>query len=315
MSKNQEVIQLNLRVPAELKAALEKAADISGVSLNKEMNNRLLKSFESDDEKHNLVMAAIQKIQLDLTSGDRTVEVAKRLNEALVWHAKTTGELTLNPAKVAFQLGHETASLMVDWFNGKKEPPFSELEILSNYFGCNKDWLLFGISEPYSVQDLDMSLFKNDSAVFLDWLFSDDEGAQVTSIDFICKSNQQILIVKRFGCTKSVTYRVNAYLRLTEGKLTPSSAFLLKCLAGIKDKYIYHNVIINSYTDGGDAFGGSMAVILQNLEEGKVPAPYAIKKLQQSPWLLELWHEGNVNDAEYWDGFGDLVNWCRVIQH
>ena len=177
MSKN---VQFNLRIPTELKALISDASKVSGRSINAEAQYRLEKSFEGQEGSYIEAIDDLKSFFDAHLRSDRLNLLSGKLN-FLLSEAKATDSFhTPSISRVAEAPGYNSVGVTEDWFEGRKEPSFNELEKLATYFGCQKNWLVHDEGRPfaketfefgYDIEENARSLLKgnNEDEVKLVW--------------------------------------------------------------------------------------------------------------------------------------------------
>lgn len=221
-----DITQYNLRIPRHLKESLEETATKNETSLNAEINQRLLISFQFEEEVNRRAMSIVRPILLASESSLRKLEIKERLFHVLDELKQTPRYSEINPSKIAYLLGYEIAGEVIDWFAGKSEMPFADLYKLASYFNINSDWLMF--NEGSFVKPQHYQIQENFSAD-LEWLLSptasnksvhDSKLIKVTFLRYADTSGS-LVIVKEYenGCAELFHTQYNLITTLSDSEI------------------------------------------------------------------------------------------------
>ena len=249
-------------IPDAIYEALEKTALHSERSL--EAQARYILSCSVDNEKQ-------------LTGGERYQrEITARLNQALSEANEVITAINLVPARIAEQLGHHDAIESENWFTGNAVPSFTELDELSDIFGC-----------------------------------SDNKGRKVSSIHiFRVNESGNILILREFE--NSITtdfFSTNLYLsdkeKIGQGGFHDLVDFLV-ILQSLYLKYINSNLLVKSYNI-------SQYVLDSCYKSGEKHPITICSAGETSTWWEDIWHEDMIaqsrnNESYFWDGDKPLID-------
>lgn len=293
-------VQVNLRLPRPLKDKIHLHAKDNNRSLNAELVERLMNSFVTLNDNYQNVVEAVNELANRFQTSERISDISARLNFLLEGTRKMPLAPYLTPSLIAKKLGYEYATETEKWFKGKAEPSFSQLKLLANYFGCNDNWLQFGIGKPFVVKNY--SQFRNVADV-VDFCTTPDDGFdKVSEVLFIRKDSQagEILIVKVFNSHSCQVYTTGVHLSEVVGATgTLYRAILTLVLeAFCRSKW---KMKVYSYLVKPDMY--------DTLISGEQNALQTLARFDFSTWMEDIWSESTVAKSnEYWDGYRSLVD-------
>lgn len=194
-------VQVNLRLPIELKEKLHEIAKNNNRSLNNELNERLINSFaQSNNSNQALLIKELDEFLSGYRQIPRLSDIANRLNFALNEVNEIRFANRLNPSLIAYELGFDYAAEMEGWFEGRIEPSFEQLKKLAKLLGCSEEWLLFGLGKPYPVKYAPSTF---DVKSFINFCLDtkDTPYEKVTSLYFVLSESSlgELLIIKQFS--------------------------------------------------------------------------------------------------------------------
>ncbi|WP_221410849.1 hypothetical protein, partial [Aeromonas jandaei] len=135
-------------------------------------------------------------------------EITARLNQALSEANEVITAINLVPARIAEQLGHHDAIESENWFTGNAVPSFTELDELSDIFGCSPDWLKFGENVPYPQSSKGRINWNRGGEKDIDALLEPgNKGREVASIH-ICrvKESSKVPILREFESSRTTRF-------------------------------------------------------------------------------------------------------------
>lgn len=285
-------------IPDAIYEALEKTALHSERSL--EAQARYILSCSVDNEKQ-------------LTGGERYQrEITARLNQALSEANEVITAINLVPARIAEQLGHHDAIESENWFTGNAVPSFTELDELSDIFGCSPDWLKFGENVPYPKSSKGRINWNRGGEKDIDALLEpDNKGRKVSSIHiFRVNESGNILILREFE--NSITtdfFSTNLYLsdkeKIGQGGFHDLVDFLV-ILQSLYLKYINSSLLVKSYNI-------SQYVLDSCYKSGEKHPITICSAGETSTWWEDIWHEDMIaqsrnNESYFWDGDKPLID-------
>ena len=194
-------VQVNLRLPIELKEKLHEIAKNNNRSLNNELNERLINSFaQSNNSNHALLIKELDEFLSEYRQIPRLSDIANRLNFSLNEVNEIRFANRLNPSLIAYELGFDYAAQMEGWFEGRIEPSFEQLKKLARLLGCSEEWLLFGLGKPYPVKSAP-STFDVNSFINFCLDTKDTFYEKVISLYFVLGESSlgELLIIKQFS--------------------------------------------------------------------------------------------------------------------
>lgn len=235
-------------------------------------------------------------------------ETMKRLNLILQLANKVNAEKLFTPANIAEKLGHDNALIAENWFIGNSPPNFSELNNLSELFGCSSEWLKFGEGSPYP-----MSSTRNIDMLDIEQLLMPyEEKSPVACLHIIRLSNQNgnVRILREFKDTL-VTDFYDINLCLSNDIEIDSEKFhdLLKFMTLLKkihQHYILNDCLVNSYQISDSDFN-------HHYKNGYSHPLHLISHCcQKLEWWKGIWKKEVIkdrqhNDYYFWEGDKNLI--------
>ncbi|MEQ4691617.1 MULTISPECIES: FitA-like ribbon-helix-helix domain-containing protein [Providencia] len=235
-------------------------------------------------------------------------ETMKRLNLIIQLANKVNSEKLFTPANIAEKLGHNNALISENWFIGNDPPNFSDLNNLSELFGCSSEWLKFGEGSPYP-----MALPRNIDTIDTEDLLSPyEEKYPVSCLHIIRLSNNtgNIRILREFKDTL-ITDFFDTSLCLNNDIQVDSDEFqnLLKfinILKKIHQHYIFNDCIVYSYLLNDSDFE-------LHYKNGYNHPLYLINHYcQKVEWWKGIWKKETTNnnqhgDYYFWEGDKQLI--------
>lgn len=297
MSKDKDDVQISLRIPTELKEKIESYAKSNHRSFNAEAILQLTKTISSQDLAGADILVAIEKM-LFQNSSTRKEVISQRLKILLAEINDTTNApLGIKPVHIAKSIGEDYATLMEDWFLGRQEPSFSQLEKIADYFGSNPNWLLFGDGTPFLIEHSRVPESMDEG---IEWFItSAHKDRHITHVSFLReKSNGGLMIIKRYGRWGCEVFTTPYYLHTSIGNGGFSS---LASLFVLWQKFykVYaktSGLIVNSYLVNSTDF--------TNIYNGNHHPLKTLKKMSSSCWWEDIWDKKMPNS--YWEGYLEL---------
>lgn len=295
--------QFNLRVPIELKEQIEKSAKESNRSINAEAISRLNESYLLNQHATSENLKALESMLLRSSPTSRCSVVAERLNIVLNEINSLPIFPSLKPARVARGIGEEYAELVENWFAGKQEPSFKQLESIAAYLGINADWLLFGDGRKYQFGHHRVP----ESAVEgVKWLLGLDEVIRPTHVYFIRQKSQcgELIIVKRYNDWRCTIHQTPYHVSEEVGSGGESSlSHLLVIWHLLYVIYVKVGPTIKSFILPPDEFN-------RLLGETNHPLLPLVHEHGQ-PWWEDIWDRNMDGRNNYWPGWAEL---CQRMQ-
>lgn len=296
-------VQVNLRLPIELKEKIHAIAKKNNRTLNNELNIRLVASFNAPTPSNQ------QQITHDLheffenyQKSNRLIDISNRLhllvNEANYLHKMPL----LNPSLLAYQLDFDTACNVEAWFDGRVEPKFDDLKQIAKIFGCSEDWLLFGLGRPFQAKKLpDFDSFDQ----LIEFIITpDDPYNTLTNIYLIRCDNLagELGILKQYNDRTCQFFTTDIYLN---ENLTEKQAY----------KTAFFSLVIYVLTHA-DAMPNCFGYVLDGelfmrLLEGKEHPLKVINKAEHGEygeWCFDLFDISFGHDKKNW------VNWADFYE-
>lgn len=301
-------IQVNLRIPPELKNKLLEQAEFNGRSLNLEMNHRLVNSFSTPNDSYADILQKMDEIVARHNKTQRLVSLKERLDLALYQLSKLPYVRQTSPVRIAYDLGYERAEEVVRWFDGDLEPTFIQLKQLATYLGCNADWLMFAEGTPYPVKNQDMRRFDSPESI-VGFCFEPEEGFDVVQqVLFIRNDNKvgDVLIIKQFDAKHAQVYTTNIHLSDVVGETgSEIQALFVLALRMICKSNEYKHKAMSYVFD---------ASLCEQLKQGMQHPLNMTARESFVPWMDDIWDQGmyEKQDANYyWQDYRDL---CFRVQ-
>ncbi|MDO4895360.1 Arc family DNA-binding protein [Moraxella sp.] len=301
-------IQVNLRIPPDLKQKLLEQAQFHGRSLNLEMNYRLVNSFSTPNDSYADIMQKLDEIVARHHKTKRLGAVQERLNTALFELGKVPMVRQLSPARIAYDLGYERADEVVRWFDGDLEPTFAQLKQLAGYLGCDAEWLMFDEKQPYPIKNQDMSRFDTVQSI-VEFCFEPEVGFdEVQKVFFIRNDSTagDVLIIKQFSHKHAQVYTTNIHLSHVVGATGAriQALFVLALRAICKSSEYKYRAM--SYVFDIE--------ICEQLKQGMEHPLKLMARTTFIPWMDDIWDQGMYEGQSadyYWQGYKDL---CFRVQ-
>lgn len=208
-------VQVNLRLPIELKEKLHEVAKNNNRSLNAELNERLINSFsQSNSSNQALLIRELDEFLNGYRQIPRLNDIAKRLKFVLNEANEIRFAKFLNPSIIAHEFGFDHAAEVEGWFEGRLEPSFEQLKRLSKLLGCSEEWLQFGVGKPFQSKSVSSSLDVNN---FIKFLLDTEQTSydEVINLHFVRSENLlgEVLVIKQFSERACQVYEMGFYLR------------------------------------------------------------------------------------------------------
>ncbi|WP_288390325.1 Arc family DNA-binding protein [uncultured Acinetobacter sp.] len=300
--------QFNLRVPLELKEQIDKSAKQSGRSINAEAVLRLNESYLFDQRTSSENLKALEAILMRSAPSSRCSVIAERLNIILDEINAMPIFPKLQPARIAKAIGEEYAENVENWFAGKQEPSFKQLENIAAYLGVNSDWLLFGDGKKYQFGEHRVP----ESAVEgVTWLLDLDKAERPTHIYFIRQKSKrgELIIIKKYNdwrCTIHVTPYVVSEEVGSGGESSLAHLFVIWHL--LYKIYVKTGPTIKSFILYPDDYK-------QLLGENNHPL-YPLAHKYGEEWWEDIWDKNMIDTGNYWSGWIELCQRMhKVVEH
>ncbi|VEW13963.1 Uncharacterised protein [Moraxella caviae] len=296
-------IQVNLRIPPDLKQKLLEQAEFNGRSLNLEMNYRLVNSFSTPNDSYADIIQKMDEIVARHHKTKRLSAIKERLNTVLVELCKVPMIRQLAPARIAYELGYERADEVIRWFEGDLEPTFTQLEQLADYLGCHAAWLMFDEGCPYPTKNKDFSNLNTVEAV-VEFCFEPEVGFdEVQKVSFIRNNihTGEVLIIKQFDQKHAQVYITNIHLSDIVGATgARMQALFVLALKDICKHGEYKHQAMSYLFD---------AAVCEQLKQGVEHPLKLTARATYTPWMDDIWdrYMYEKQDANYyWHGYRDV---------
>lgn len=301
-------IQVNLRIPPDLKQKLQEQAQFHGRSLNLEMNYRLVNSFSTPNDSYADIMQKLDEIVARHHKTKRLGAIQERLNTALFELSKVPMVRQLSPARIAYDLDYERADEVIRWFDGDLEPTFMQLKQLADYLGCDAEWLMFDEKQPYPIKNQDMSRFDTIQSI-VEFCFEPETGFDAVQKVFFIRNDSaagDVLIIKQFSHKHAQVYTTNIHLSNVVGATGARiQALFVLALKDICKHGEYKHQAMSYLFD---------AAICEQLKQGMEHPLKLTARATFTPWMDDIWerHMFDKQDANYyWRGYRDV---CFRVQ-
>lgn len=293
-------VQVNLRLPIELKERIHNEARKNNRSLNAELGDRLQKSFVGLDDAHFDILDKLEELITRHQASNRTKNIGDKLNSLLgeLFHIPSAPYLT--PALIAHDLGFDRASMVEKWFQGRLEPTFAQLDMLAHFLGASPEWLSFDIGACYPTLRAP-SMFSAES--FVEFCFTPEESFNdVEQVLFIRNNSEagEVLIIKQYSVRQARVFDTNIHLSHVVGATgARDQAEFVAALKNIKQSDKKLKTI--SYLISPDKY--------EKLIRGGEHPLKVIGREPVSYWADDIWDKQmylQQKDNEYWQGWKDL---------
>lgn len=238
---------------------------------------------------------------LALERNARRAEVAERLGRLLDQVNAAASGQRLRPSHIAQSIGQEKAADVEDWFLGKQEPTFVQLEAIAAHLGCVIEWLQHGDGCMFPMTQHRLSDNAFEAA---NWLTTWEEGEPVKTVHLIREQskNGELLIVQESDKGQCRTYTTQYHVSDVIGAGGESA--LAHLLVTLELLYRHHFKLtqIDSYllkSDDADM-----------LRRGNTHPLALLKDKPRSTWWEDIWDAKMSTKHEYWPGWKTL---CESI--
>lgn len=191
---------------------------------------------------------ALESILLRNTQSTRRTVISERLSELLDNINELRVGRALQPARIAREIGEDYAKPLENWFTGKQEPSFKQLEAFAQYLGSTIEWLQFGDSPKFTVKT---SRVPESAAEGASWLLDLNQPEKPTSIYFVRSQSEtgELIIIKKNGDWRCEIHLTPYHVSEKIGNGGESSlAYLLVICRLLYEVYLKSSaVIVKSY--------------------------------------------------------------------
>lgn len=293
-------VQVNLRLPVELKEKLHEIAKNNNRSLNIELNERLINSFaQTNNSNHARLIKDLNEFFSSYQQSPRLIDISQRLQFALSESNQLRDSKKLNPSLIAYELGFESASEVENWFDGRLEPTFEQLKLLAKLLGCSEEWLLFGMGKPYPLKSAPSAL---NVSTLLKFCFEIEPGYdKIVNLYFVRNDSKEgeILIIKQFTNNACQVYDTNLHLSdvVGDGGRNQRAEFVLALYALSKMDFKYKSY---SYLIDDANF--------MKLQAGDEHPLKNLFKFRYAEWMDDIYDKSMFDRFSYWDGWEILCS-------
>lgn len=233
----------------------------------------------------------------------RRIEVSARLRDLLEKINKLRHR-PLKPSHIAQAIGENKAEETEDWFIGKKEPSFKQLEAIADYLGAEKDWLQHGDRHMFPV---DYSRIPEGAAEGVKWLLNLGEDEEKLSHLHIVREEGEtgsLIIVKQYSEWRCKTFTTPYHVSEVIGGGGESSLAHLSVVFQMLYKYYTSSLcpkgllVINSYILPQDE--------AKALREGNTHPLTILRNEPALPWWEDFWDVSQFRKSDgndYWEGW------------
>lgn len=218
----------------------------------------------------------------------------------------------IRPSHLAKAIGEAYAEPAENWFLGREEPSFGQLEKIAEILGVNSSWLLHGDGDPFPVESHRLS---EDPAEAARWLLDFSDLPQQPSVRFSrykedskriifvrsAAATGGLIVVKQRATHRCITY--NTPTNVSDSIGAGGEAQLRALFVTLELLYKVFgrgDVSIQSWVIPDHDF---LAII------GGEIHPLSVEKQgeYQCPWWEDIWDEAEVSRRGYWDGWQGIA--------
>jgi len=294
MSKN---VQFNLRIPAELKALISEAAQVSGRSINAEAQYRLEASFKSNEGSYSEALSKLKEFFDAHLRSEHLMSLAHKLNFILSEAQAVDSFNTPSISRVAEAFSYDNVITVEEWFEGRKEPSFEELSKLAEYFGCQKSWLIHGEGKPFKKENFKFGFDIKDNA---ERLLESCNEREVKSLWFARNNTVygELVIIKHYDSWRGSV--LNPRIHLFDGIGLGDTKE--KALLTLTLEYLYKHYPLKIK---GALVSESDFNELIWVEQNPIKI---IDKYSHNTWVEAIWDESTYlkKDNSYWKGWHEM---------
>ena len=294
MSKN---VQFNLRIPAELKALISEAAQVSGRSINAEAQYRLEASFKSNEGSYNEALTRLKDFFDAHLRSDHLISLAHKLRFILSEAQAVDSFNTPSISRVAEALGYNNVINVEGWFEGRKEPSFEELNKLAEYFGCQKGWLIHDEGKPFKKESFEFGFDIKDNA---ERLLEGCNESKVKSLWFARNNTVygELLIIKHYDNWRGSVLNPRIHLCDSVGL----GDTINKALLTLTLEYLCKHYPLK--TKGALVSESDFNELIW-VEQNPIKI---IDKYNHNTWVEAIWNESiySKKDNSYWKGWHEM---------
>lgn len=294
MSKN---VQFNLRIPAELKALISEAAQVSGRSINAEAQYRLEASFKSNEGSYSEALTRLKDFFDAHLRSAHLISLAHKLSFILSEAQAVDSFNTPSISRVAEALGYNNVINVEGWFEGRKEPSFEELNKLAEYFGCQKGWLIHDEGKPFKKESFEFGFDIKDNA---ERLLEGCNESKVKSLWFARNNTVygELLIIKHYDNWRGSVLNPRIHLCDSVGLGDTTN----KALLTLTLEYLCKHYPLK--TKGALVSESDFNELIW-VEQNPIKI---IDKYNHNTWVEAIWNESiySKKDNSYWEGWHEM---------
>jgi plasmid stability protein len=251
-------------------------------------------------EARQALAAWVEPIAVEAEQSKRAAEVGTRLMRLLEQlNDVQTGEV-LRPSEIAERLGEPRAGEVENWFLGRAEPTFEQLDALAKLFAVSPEWIKHGKRTMFPVE---YHRLPENAHEALKWLSTWEEGESVEAIHLLREASTtgSLMVVKESARRQFKTFHTGIHVSEEIGNGGESMlAHLWVTLALLYKRYTRgrHRFMVFSYIAQPGAF--------QQLKSGQVNALTVLHDCTKTPWWEDAWDTQMYLKASYWKGWKEL---------
>lgn len=251
-------------------------------------------------EARQALSAWVEPIALEAERSKRSAEVGMRLMRLLEqMNDSKTGEV-IRPSQIAEQIGESRASEVENWFLGREEPTFEQLNTLAKVFAADPDWLKHGQRVMFPVEHQQLS---TDAVEAAKWMAEWEEGEAVAAVHLLREASKtgSLLIVKESERRQFKTFNTGIHLSEVIGNGGESSlSHLWVTLALLYKRHRRGKAqfMVFSYI--------TQPAAVRQLMSGQVSALHIVHDSSKEPWWEDVWQEYMYVKNSYWPGWLQL---------
>jgi antitoxin FitA len=235
----------------------------------------------------------------------RLTQVGTRLTDALDHVNRVRAARSKRPSHVAQAIGEARAFDVEEWFIGRAEPTFAQLEKVANYLGCSREWLQHGDGRMFEVAG--PSLPDNPGQA-VRWLLDLDQAdaRQMSFLHLIREDSESgsLVIVKQYEDWHCRTSRTSIHVSEAigaggEGALARLSVTLQLLYGYYTSRHCKGGLVIKSYVLPRE--------LCETLRNGTAHPLVALEDGYERPWWEDMWDEEQyAHHSGYWPGWKKL---------
>jgi antitoxin FitA len=234
----------------------------------------------------------------------RLAEVGTRLTDVLDKVNRVRAARLQKPSHIAKAIGEERVYDVEEWFVGRCEPTFTQLEKIADYLGCSREWLQHGDGKMFDIQS--QRLEENPANAVTQLLdLNQDESKRVRFLHLIRENDESgsLVIVKQYESWHCTVWNTPIHVSEAIGaggeRALANLSVTLQLLYGYYTSSHPKGLVIKSYLlprENCEALRGGTVHPLASLEFG-----------DERPWWEDIWDEEQYSShSDYWHGWRKL---------